>query len=128
MPGVQPLQLRIDIGAGNDGDAEELQMLAGRLRRELLSCDIGIVERAPGEPPPEGAKGPAVDSAGTLLITLSNSAVVAALVSVFQSWLKRNRGRSITIQLGKDRFDARNVPAEELSVLIETWMKNREQG
>ena len=128
MPGVQPSQLRIDIGAGNGGDAEELQMLAGRLRGELLASDVGAVERAPGEPPPEGAKGPAGDSAGTLLITLSNSAVVAALVSVFQSWLKRNRGRSITIQLGKDRIEARNVPAEELSVLIETWMKNRERG
>jgi hypothetical protein len=128
MPGAQPLQLRIDIGAGNDGDAEELQMLAARLRRELLACDVGIVERAPGEPPPEGAKGPVAVSAGTLLITLSNSAVVAALVSVFQSWLKRNRGRSITIHLGKDRFEARNVPAQELSVLIETWMKNRGQG
>jgi len=58
---------------------------------------------------------------------LSNSAVVASLVSVFQSWLRRNRGRSITIQLGKDRIEARNVPAEELSMLIETWMNNREQ-
>ncbi|MGD0246882.1 MAG: hypothetical protein ABSB59_42040 [Streptosporangiaceae bacterium] len=127
MPGVQPSQLRIDIGAGNGGDAEEVQMLTVRLRGELLVSDIGTVERAPGEPPPEGAKGPVGDSAGTLLITLSNSAVVASLVSVFQSWLRRNRGRSITIQLGKDRIEARNVPAEELSMLIETWMNNREQ-
>lgn len=127
MPDMQPSQLRIDIGAGNGGDAEEVQMLAVRLRGELLASDVGTVERAPGEPAPQGAKGPAGDSVGTLLITLSNSAVVASLVSVFQSWLKRNRGRSITIQLGKDRIEARNLSAEELSMLIETWMKNRER-
>lgn len=125
MPAVQPSQLRIDVGAGADGDAEELQMLTMLLRAELLALDVDDIVQAPGEPSPEGAKGPAAVSAGTLLITLSNSAVVAALVTAFRSWLKRNKGRSITIRLGKDRFDASNVPAEELAGLIETWLEHR---
>jgi hypothetical protein len=124
---MRPGQLRIDIGAGRDGDAEELEMLTVRLRAELLRLDVENVERAAGEPPPERAKSPAADSLSTLLITLSNSAVVASLVSVFQSWIKRNKGRSIVIQLGKDRIEARNISAEELTTLIETWLKRHGQ-
>jgi hypothetical protein len=99
-----------------------------RLRTELLGLDIDGVKRPVGEPPPEGAKGPTADSVGTLLITLSNSAVVASVVSMLQSWLKRNKGKSITIQFGKDRIDVGNASAEEVSTLIETWMKKHGRG
>jgi hypothetical protein len=56
------------------------------------------------------------------IITLSNSAVVASLVSLFQSWIKGSKSRTITIQLGKDRIEAGNVSKEELTTLIESWL------
>jgi hypothetical protein len=123
MTGGDSWLLPVDIGAGEDSDAEELEMLAVRLRAELLELDVDGVQRAPAEPGPPGAKGPAGDSVSTLLITFSNSATAVALIGLFRSWIKRNRGRSITIHLGRDKIEASNVSAEELSKLIETWMK-----
>jgi WD40 repeat protein len=84
----------VGIGAGKDSDAEELEMLAMRLRAELLELDVHSVQQAPPEPAPPGTKGPAGDSVSTLLITFSNSATAVALIGLFRSWIKRNSGRN----------------------------------
>jgi hypothetical protein len=126
LPYMQPVQLLIGIGAGDDSDAEELERITGLLRAELLVLDVDTVGRAPGEPPPEGAKGPVGGSLSTLIVTLSDSTVAASLVTLLQSWIKRKRGRSVSIQIGKDRIDVSNVPAEELTRLIETWIERHD--
>jgi hypothetical protein len=114
--------LRIDISHDADSDTGYLEALAVRLRTELLRLDVDDVERIPAGPVPAGAKGPAADSVGSLLITLSDSATVAALVGLLQSWITRDKGRSITIQHGKDKIKVEKVPPAELAALIETWM------
>jgi hypothetical protein len=114
--------LRIDIGDGADRDARYLEALTVRLRAELLRLDVEDVDRIPAGSAPVCAKGPAADSVGSLLVTLSGSATVAALVGLLQSWIARDKGRSVTIQHGKDKIKVDKVPAAELTALIETWI------
>jgi len=115
--------LRIEIGAAQDSDAEELDRDTGELRAELLELDIDDVQSVEGEAAPAGAKGPASDAVGTLIVTLSDSAVLVALVGLLKSWVARDRRRTVMIQLGKDKIKADQVSAEEMTKIIESWMK-----
>jgi len=117
------LQVESDIGV----DDEELAQLTMRLRRELLDLDVDAVEGVAGVAAPTGAKGPTGESLGTLIVTLSNSAVLAALVGVLRSWVVRGRGRRITIRLGADSLTITGVSAEDQGKLIASWLEQHAQ-
>ena len=77
---------------------------------------------------PPGAKGPAGESVGALLVTISDSAVLVALIGTLKAWISRVRGRTVTIQVGKDKITVGQVSAEQQAKLIESWIKEHGQG
>jgi hypothetical protein len=115
--------LRITIDAGQDATAEELVRLSRRLRDELLTVADITVDHAKAPIAPAGAKGPGVVDAGTLIVTLSNSAVLVALAGVLQSWAGRARGRKIVMRLGdnKDTIEIDGAAKEDVAALLESW-------
>jgi WD40 repeat protein len=131
MTGGHSRLLPVGIGAGKDSDAEELEMLAVRLRAELLELDVDSVQQAPAEPAPPGTKGPAGDSVSTLLITFSNSATAVALIGLFRSWIKRNSGRNpertspAPIPLVRPITPRRFVATPPVSPSAPAWRKRR---
>src|SRR5512142_4487 len=94
------ISLRVEMDV--DVDIDELAELTAGLREELLELDVDAVEGTAGPEASPGAKGPASDSVGTLIVTLSNSAVLVALAGVLRSWLGRASGRKVIIKRGKD--------------------------
>jgi hypothetical protein len=121
MGGMRKLLL-IEIGAGTDSDAEEVELLRLGLRRELLELDIDAADGIVGNAVPHGAKGHSADTAGALVVTLSNSAVIVALVSLLRSWVGRGAGRRVTIRLGEDSIDVSRTSPEQQATLIESWL------
>jgi hypothetical protein len=115
-------QLRVELDAGPDADTEELEHLSVGLRDELLELDVDAVVRTPGRSAPAGAKGPVADTAGTLLVAISNSAVAVALVGLLRSWVGRAGGRKVTVSLGEDQLEVTRVSADDQAKLIAAWL------
>lgn len=116
--------LRIEIGGDLDADADEVDEQLRGLRSELLELDVETVDRVAGSPAPPGARGSA-ELAGTLAVTLSNSAVLVAVVRALQSWIGRGKGRRVTLRLGDDMIEVDAASAEQQAALIESWVERR---
>jgi hypothetical protein len=123
---LPPLQLVIDPGPG--AIAEDYERSSRALRDELLDADVDAVTYGVAVMPP-GAKAPAGIDVGTLVITLSNSAVLVALVSVLKSWVGRARGRKITMRFGdhEDAIEISGASRQELTELLQSWAVRHEQ-
>ena len=112
-----------EIGVVLDADPEEVADTVVGLRGELLELDVEAVDRAVPGPAPAGAKGLADGSAGALIVTLSDSAVLVALVGVLRSWVGRDRSRKVTIRIGGDSLEVAGVSEQEQAGLIEAWLE-----
>lgn len=115
--------VRVQIGLGAGRDAEELTDCVLGLREELLGLDVEAVDQAPPRQAPAKAKGLADGDVGALVITLSNSAVLVALVSVLKSWVGRDRGRKVTIRLGEDSLEVGRASDRQQDRVIEAWLE-----
>ncbi len=113
--------LRIEIGGSLDSDAYEVDEQLLDLRSALLELDVETVDRVAGSPAPVGAKGSA-ELAGALAVSLSNSAVLVAVIRVLQSWIGRGKGRRVVVRLGEDAIEVDAATAEQQAKLIETWV------
>lgn len=117
---VSTMRIAIEPESGVDG--EELDQQLRWLREELLELDVDAVDRMSGGTAPDGAKAPAADLASTLVIALSNSAVLAALVGVLRTWLSRGSGRKVKLQIGADSIEIEGQSTAEQDKLIEQWI------
>jgi hypothetical protein len=121
--------LEVQLELDPEADAEELDELTGRLRRQLLELDVDSVERAKGLPPPLGAR--AVDSTtlGTLVVTLASTpALLQAVVSTVREWLSRARCRSVKVKLGDSELELTGVSSEQQERLISDWIAHHAAG
>jgi Effector Associated Constant Component 1 len=122
--------LQITIAVGPNATAEELHQLSRRLRDELRALDDIAVDysRTPIAPP--GSKGPGGVDAGTLIVTLSNSAVLVALAGALRSWVGRARGRKIVMRLGEDKdiIEIDGASPEDVTALLESWAAAHNQS
>lgn len=114
--------LRIDVEA--DGDAEELDMLVTELRADILGTDVDCVERMPSGPPPPNSKSGTAASLGTLIVTLSNSAAIVALISTLKTRLSHGRIRRVKITIGQESMSIDNATRTQQAELIESWIRD----
>jgi hypothetical protein len=115
-------RLLVEIGAGPDSDFEELAQLCDGLRRDLLELEVETVNAIGGGPAPARSKTSAADTVGTLVVALSNSAVVVALVGVLRAWVRRGAGRKVTLRLGENSIEISQASAEQQAMLIKSWL------
>jgi hypothetical protein len=118
LPGTQA---EVSIEAGPEADDEELARLSRQLRDELLELDVERVDYRRG-PAPDGAKSGAAVSLGTLVIALSDSAVLAAAVGVLRAWVRRGSGRKVTVRLGEDKLEIKGTLDEREAGLIAKFL------
>jgi hypothetical protein len=114
-------QAEVSIVADQDADVEELARLSRQLRDELLELDLDRVDYAAGQAP-DGAKSGTAMSVGTLILTLSDSAVLAAAVGVLRAWVRRGSGRAVTVQVGKDKLEITGKLDEREADLISKFL------
>src|SRR5688500_13164011 len=100
-------------------DGERIEQLTAFLRTELR--ELVAVSAAPGERV-EGAK--ALDPAeiGTVLTTISQSTVLAALITAISTWLGRRRERSVTVEADGDPLELTGAPTEEELARRSAWL------
>ena len=91
----------------------------------MEELDVEKVEVAKSGNAPEGTKGvPDVPAWGSLLVTLvTSSGVIPSLIGTVQSWLKRDEGRSVTLEIGGDKLQVTGISSDEQRELINTWLK-----
>ncbi|MCR3751310.1 caspase family protein [Lentzea californiensis] len=100
-------------------DDERIEQLTAFLRTEL--GEVVAVSGVPGEAP-EGAKAVDLNELGTLLTTVSQSTVLAALINAVSSWLGQRRERSVTVEAGGDTLELTGDPSEAELAQRSAWL------
>lgn len=116
--------LGLEVGVGPGATPEEVADSVLGLRDELLELDVAAVDQGVvAGLAPARAKGSAGGAVGTLIVTLSDSAVLVALAGVLRSWVGRDRGRKVTIRIGDDSLEVAGAAEREQARLIEAWLE-----
>ncbi|MBV8541567.1 MAG: hypothetical protein JO063_08075 [Pseudonocardiales bacterium] len=118
---VARLGLRIE--AGPEADAAELDELAVQLREQLLELDIERADRASAGQAPPGARAGETLLAGALTVVLAQSSgLLTALVETVRSWVCRDSGRSVKLEIDGDVLEVTGISRADQRELIETWV------
>jgi hypothetical protein len=120
--GDQAQQVRLQVGAGGDADAEEVADLTSQLRQELLELDVDAVELARSGPAPRGTKAVDVLAIGGLILSLAKSSALTHVVKVVQGWLSRDNRRQVEIQMDGDVLKLTGATDEEQRRLVDAWI------
>lgn len=113
----------VTLRVHEDGaDDERIEQLTDFLRSELR--ELAPVSSVPGEAP-EGAKVLDVAELGTILATVSQSTVLAALINAVSSWLGQRRERSVTVAADGDELELTGAPTEAERARAAEWLERR---
>jgi hypothetical protein len=121
----ETLRLVLEVGNDTDGDAEEVDRLTRRLRREILDREVESAELVTTGEIPAGARAGEVIAIGSLLVTVLPS-VLPNLIDLLGGWLKRDTRRTIKIKLQRGEtsvdveLDPRSCSTEELQGLVDS--------
>ena len=96
-PDMQPAHLTVQIEAGEDSDADELDRLTRQLRDEIQELEVESVELVKGSATLPGAKSAEAVTLGALAIAVL-PAVVPKLVEFLQAWSTRGEGHTVKIK------------------------------
>jgi len=119
----QTAQLMLNIDAGPEADAEELEQLTRQLRGELTELDVETVNLIRGGAAPRGAKVGDPITWGALLVTLiASGGVLTTLIGALQSWLTRHERRSVTLEIDGDKLEVTGISSEEQQRLVNAWV------
>lgn len=115
--------LTIELQPGEDADAEEIAGMARRLREELLDLDVENVELAGTGEAPAGSKGVGLLAIGGLVVRFGlQTEVLRMVVAGVQSWLGRQRLRSIKLVLDGDSIEVTGASSAEQVRLINAFI------
>ena len=122
------MQLLVVLEPDADADAEETELLARQLRRELRSLDVDDVTAVVGDESPAGSKGADAASVTELLVTLSASGGVFALVvATVKDWLGRRSGaHKVALTIDGDTLELDGATADERAELIDTFVRRHQ--
>jgi hypothetical protein len=119
------VELLVVLEPGAGADAEEIDRLGRSLRRELRSLDVDDVSPVASAEVPAGAKGVDVAAATELLVTLSASGgVFAMVVATVKDWLaRRSGGHKITLSIDGDTLELDGASPAERAELVDTFVR-----
>jgi hypothetical protein len=116
------MDLRVEVDAGPDADAEEAARLASWLQEQLRELDVDDVSPVRKGPPPPGAKSAGVLAVGTLVVKVATSTGLASVVATIRSWLAGSRERSVKITLAGDTLEVRGIDDDEQRRLVDHFI------
>jgi hypothetical protein len=109
-------------------DDDQLDEATGRLSRLVRELDVDDIRRGSGGSAPAGAKGSATDIA-TLLVGLSDSRALSAVVGTVRGWLGVSRGsRRVRLSVDGDELEVDGLSSEEQKDLIRSWLHRHKDG
>ncbi len=92
-------QLTLQIHAGEDADAEELDRLTRQLRGDLEDLGVESAELVKGGLAPQGTKAIDPVTLGAIALVVL-PATLPKLVEFLQAWSLRGQGRTVKIKTG----------------------------
>lgn len=113
-------ELSLQVLPAIDSDAEELADLAGELRAELLSTDVGSVALLSVEAAPDGAKG-AGSLGGWLAAQFGTLEGLRALMAAVRGWASRT-GRSVEVSIGGDTLKLTAATVQQQEEIVAAWL------
>jgi len=118
------VSVALQIDAGPDSTAEEIDELTRRLREELLLLDVRSAEPLVQGEPPTGTRGADVVALGGLLVTLATSGDTLKMVmGVVQSWLHAQPARSVEMQIAGDTLKLSGASSAEQARLVDLFVQ-----
>jgi len=125
-PDTEAVHLALQVNAGEDADADDLDHLTRQLRDELQDMDLESVQLVRDQAARAGTKsGEAMVTLGALALQVLPAAI-STLIGFLQVWVQRGQNRTLKIktQVG-DRaveveYSPRATSEEELKRLVET--------
>src|SRR5437773_12357981 len=107
--GVTRLVLQID----GEGDLEELARSTNVLRQELLDLDVAAVDHVV-EQSPLGARAAEAVALGTLIVSVAQSQVLAAIINAVTAWLSHRPQRTVRLAVDGEVLELSGLPSKEL--------------
>lgn len=127
----------LQIDAGADGDAEEIDRLSRDLQRELQEQDVEEVDLLAEGKAPSGAKSAEAITLGALAVAVL-PAMVPRLIEFLQAWTMRGENRKVKIktQVGDRAVEVEYSPEtmssqevdDLVAQLLATMTGNQPQG
>jgi TM2 domain-containing membrane protein YozV len=118
--GVTRLVLQID----GEGDLEELARSTNVLRQELLDLDVAAVDQVV-EQSPFGARAAEAVALGTLIVSVAQSQVLAAIINAVTAWLSHRPQRTVRLAVDGDILELSGLPSKELQRMADQWLQRR---
>jgi hypothetical protein len=122
MPG-SALELVLTVGRGKDADEEDIAQLAYLLSAELHELDKVESIELLHEEAPQGAMGSGVLTGG-MKIELAGPAGIPSLIATIETWLSRDKDRTLVMSLGDKNFQFPGLSKNEIMELAQ-WVKSQ---
>jgi hypothetical protein len=119
----RPATLGIQVELGPDADDEEVAEATLQLRRELLGLDVDSVDLPTAGQPPPGTRGVELAALGALLVSVTQSQLLAPVLAAVRSWLGGSPQRSIKLELEGDTLELTGISSTEQRRLVDEWLQ-----
>jgi hypothetical protein len=119
----RPATLGIQVELGPDADDEEVAKATLQLRRELLDLDVDSVDLPTASQPPPGTRGMELAALGALLVSVTQSQLLAPVLAAVRSWLGGSPQRSIKLELEGDTLELTGISSTEQRRLVDEWLQ-----
>lgn len=119
----RPATLGIQVELGPDADDEEVAEATLQLRRELLDLDVDSVDLPTASQPPPGTRGMELAALGALLVSVTQSQLLAPVLAAVRSWLGGSPQRSIKLELEGDTLELTGISSTEQRRLVDEWLQ-----
>jgi hypothetical protein len=119
----RPATLGIQVELGPDADDEEVAEATPQLRRELLDLDVDSVDLPTAGQPPPGTRGVELAALGALLVSVTQSQLLAPVLAAVRSWLGGSPQRSIKLELEGDTLELTGISSTEQRRLVDEWLQ-----
>ncbi|MGI8313215.1 hypothetical protein [Saccharopolyspora hattusasensis] len=117
------LTLTVVAAEGFDGHA--LNRLTRELAAEIRAIDL-VAEPEREEIDSTESRSNAAVVIGTLAVSgVLSKPLLSALVSLAQSWLRRNEQDKIVVEIDGDKFELSGSPAADPAELLDSFYRNR---
>lgn len=116
--------VRVEVVEAGADDGQ-LEVLALRLRQELLMLDVDKVEPYQEGDAPEGSKGGLAAVAGLLSVSLAPGLqALGSVIVVIREWLRRSSsGRTVKISIDGDVLELSGATGELQQQLVDAFVR-----
>lgn len=120
------VDIKLDVAGDEDSpDPDYVDLLCRQLREEFLQLDVDDVRLSRDGQPPEHAKAVDTTLLGTLLISLSDPSVLAAVVEAAKNWVSRSQGRTARLEIDGDVLDLKGLSKQDQTRLVDLWINRQ---